>query len=340
MQTTTGVYYPANRSDAQAASLHITRTQLTITTDAVNVERFELTEIKVASAIPGTPLEFRTQSGGLFIVDDPTFRFQTSNFSLEALEKNTFLILIGTVLTPVFLWLLITIWVPAIAAKSVNYIPDTVPTEMGEQAFTILEKSFLSETTLTLDKQQVVKAIWIRLLSDIDTEHHDYQLHLAQSDVFGANALALPNGQIVVTDQLIEQLEKHTENPEGALIAILLHEIGHVEHQHSLTLVAQSVSTAIVFAMIFNDLEGIGEVLIGTSSSLLQNAFSRDMETQADAYALKKLTELNKPTSLFADAMKSFHQGEDIEDEMSYLSSHPATSERIKQALNYMENKP
>jgi Zn-dependent protease with chaperone function len=51
-----------------------------------------------------------------------------------------------------------------------------------------------------------------------------------------ANAFALPNGRVVVTDELVELLK----NDSDALRAVLLHEIGHVQHHHSIRLAAQA----------------------------------------------------------------------------------------------------
>ncbi|MEJ2445529.1 MAG: DUF898 family protein [Exilibacterium sp.] len=101
----------------------------------------------------------------------------------------------------------------------------------------------------------------------------------------------------IVTDDLVKLLE---QNPD-AILSVLLHEIGHVEHQHSLKLVAQSMATSVFFG----DIEGAGEIIIGAGSSLLQNAFSRDMEAEADEFAFSRLIELGISPAVFADALQA-----------------------------------
>jgi len=196
-------------------------------------------------------------------------------------------------------------------------------------------------------------------LQELELDPSRYQLLFRASDSIGANAFALPNGTVIVTDELVELLD---EKPQ-AMLSILLHEIGHVEHRHSLKLVGRSLSTSIVFAVFLGDIEGMGELLLGAGSSLLSSAFSREMETEADEYSFDKLEQLGISPAVFADAMEAlqslsfevkdesqFQPGEEfggadsepqdappeVEEGFSgpgkYLNSHPATKERIKAA--------
>ena len=52
---------------------------------------------------------------------------------------------------------------------------------------------------------------------------------------------------MVVTDELVTLL---ADKPD-ALLAVLLHEAGHVQHQHGLKLLAQSTATTMLLALIF-----------------------------------------------------------------------------------------
>ena len=138
------------------------------------------------------------------------------------------------------------------------------------------------------------------------------------------------------------------------LTAVLLHEIGHVERQHGLKLVAQSTASALVFTLIFGDIEGIGEVMLGAGSVALQNAFSRQMESEADDYAHQQLLKLGLSAALFADAMKMISASHSItlkiqdvseneelnegtwrqwlNDGLALFNTHPSTETRIQRA--------
>jgi len=92
----------------------------------------------------------------------------------------------------------------------------------------------------------------------------------------------LPDGTIVFTDELV----KLAERPEE-LIAVMLHEIGHVAHRHGTQSVMQS-SLLVVMAMAFvGDTSGIAEVFMGMPIVMMQSAYSRDFEREADRFALR-----------------------------------------------------
>jgi len=152
-----------------------------------------------------------------------------------------------------------------------------------------------------------------------------------------ANAFALPNGRVVVTDELVELLK----NDSDALRAVLLHEIGHVQHHHSIRLAAQAAVSTVVFAVIFGDLDGILEVVLGSGSSFLQQAFSRDMEQEADEYAITNLLKLGYSNLDFADAIEALvnnlkaQEGSYDDTWLKYLSTHPSSQERIEYARQY-----
>ena len=141
---------------------------------------------------------------------------------------------------------------------------------------------------------------------------------------------------MIVTDELVILLK---DKPD-ALRAILLHEIGHVEYHHGIRLAAQATASTIVLAVIFGDLEGITEVVLGSSSSFLQQAFSRDMEREADKYAIEKLIALGYSNDDFADAIQALQnkldeQAQLDESWLKYLSTHPSSQERIDFARQY-----
>lgn len=79
---------------------------------------------------------------------------------------------------------------------------------------------------------------------------------------------------------------KLAEQPEE-LIAVLLHEIGHVAHRHGTQSVMQS-SLLVIMAMAFvGDTSGIAELFMGMPLVMIQSAYSRDFEREADRFALR-----------------------------------------------------
>ncbi|MEE2023086.1 M48 family metallopeptidase [Alkalimonas mucilaginosa] len=288
-----------------------------------------------ASIIPGLPMELELTDGGIFRPDDASFRWpqQAAHFRLAAwLESNRLSILSAVILAPLALWLLVTVAMPAMASAMVPFVPDQVRQQMGQQTFYALQKTILQPSTLSEEQQEELQALWQEALHSLELTYDGYQLHFYQSTFLGANAFALPDGTVVMTDALVELLK----NKPDALLAILLHEIGHVEEQHSMRLVAQSLGAALVFGVFFGDAEALSELILGAGSGMLQNAFSRDMEREADQFAYTSLVAMGRSPEAFAEAMAVFAEqhGDSGQSEqlLKYLSTHPATAERIEEA--------
>lgn len=332
-QQITGVYYYPKSSKAVQAELHVTEGELSLHYLQQCTFVTHVSQVTATSNIPGLSSEVVFADGGKFIATDSSVRLSFAQSKLEKLEKNKLLIVASTVLVPFLLWFCLMILLPKIADGSVQYLPESISEQMGEQAFYTME-AVLSPSELEQEIQLTTKSQWEKTLAQLDLSSDKYVLHIYKSDYLGANAFALSDGTVVITDDLLVRLD---DKPD-AILAILLHEIGHVEHQHSLRMVAQSASSALVFAIIFGDMEGIGEVLLGTGSTLLQNAFSRKMEREADDYALNRLLDLGKQTKAFADAMQSFLDSESPQEAnatLQYLSTHPAVEERIQHAKEF-----
>ncbi len=301
-------------------------------------------------AVPGLPVEMNFADGAIFVPEDPDFRWPdmaTGTTLLSRMETSWWIVAVAVVLTPLVVWWIVARGMPAAAAYSVPFIPDSVPQEMGRETLIVLDKWFLEPTTLDDTSRQALTERWHNAIEQLALSPEKFKLEFRASETFGANALALPSGTVIVTDELVTRLQ---DNPD-AIVAVMLHEIGHVEHKHSLKMVTQSVATSLFFAVFFGDIEGAGELVIGAGSALLQSAFSREMETEADHYAFEKLELLNISPAAFADAMIAIVASEKSESGntsppttdsdtatwTNYLSTHPATAERIKAARERAE---
>jgi Zn-dependent protease with chaperone function len=154
-------------------------------------------------------------------------------------------------------------------------------------------------------------------------------IQFRQSETMGANAFALPNGTIVITDELVKLIGDNHD----LLTAILLHEIGHVEHKHFMRLISESLATSISVNYFFADLGGLAEFVAGVSNIIVQNQFSRKLEWEADNYALSKLVELGMDRESFAEAMQKLAVTLPKESKLTLLlQSHPSMQSRIDNA--------
>lgn len=334
-----GVYFPKSSSNYQKCVAIIYDTFIDIHYDEQPMSSHTISSIDLTSAISGLADELNFSDGSRFIPDDVHFRWpfkKNEHHLIERLEKSKWAILFAVIFTPVFMWVLLNKAVPAIAVYSVNTLPHNVIEQMGEQSFSLIEKVALTPSELPQEQQTEIKKQFDTMVHNLSLNSSIYRLGIYKSTRFGANAFALPHGRIVVTDDLAKLL---ADKP-NALKAVLLHEIGHVVHQHTVRITAQSAASTIVLAVIFGDLDGVAEVALGTGSTFIQQGFSRDMEREADGYALAQLNNLGYSSNDFADAIEALQKSQTRDNKhiekvnalLEYLSSHPSAQERIDNA--------
>lgn len=154
----------------------------------------------------------------------------------------------------------------------------------------------------------------------------NYQLYLL--DVNFKNAFAFPDSKIVFTKDLVSQLN------DEEFLAILGHEVGHLHFRH--------YRPALVRATIV-DFIGIGisnkvlTLLGGLSSSM----HSREAERESDEYSARLMRENGISVSNNISAMEKITENSSENKYLSFISSHPLTSERIdyfKSMLNLSGN--
>lgn len=337
MQTIKGQFQHAASTEHCAAVLHLTEQgQVLLYAEHDNALLLEATadSYKVAEVLPGLPAELLFQTGAVFSPADHNWRWPKSgrqNLTLK-LETNKSLIVLSVIAVPILIWWLTTVGLPKAATALVPWIPVSVEESIGQQSMQMFDRTLLSDSELSPQLQQSIRHQWQTALDQLQlSSGYQYQLHFRASKRLGANAFALPGGYLTITDELVKRLEQQPD----AILAVLLHEVGHVEHRHGMKLAAQATASTIVMSVLFSDLEGVTEAVLGTGTSLVQSAFSRDMERQADHFSTQSLLKLNKSPQAFAEAMQALTKDQPKEELMpwlEYLNSHPNTKERIEKA--------
>ena len=142
----------------------------------------------------------------------------------------------------------------------------------------------------------------------------------------GANAFALPDGTLIVTDQLVALAGSDDE-----VLAVLLHELGHVRSRHGTRMLLQGSVSALFMAWYFGD---VSTLLAMAPTALIQAGYSRDMEREADDFAARMLRRQGLPPALLVDMLDKLAAAHDKgghspDSPPAWLSSHPDTAERV-----------
>jgi Zn-dependent protease with chaperone function len=239
--------------------------------------------------------------------------------------------------------------IPRFSKLAANALPVEASRYIGHGTMEILDERFFLKTELGVQRQHSLTKQFNQLLPNAENdEGMKYKLLFRKGGHIGANAFALPDGTVVITDELIK-IATHDEE----ILSILMHETGHVIHCHSLRRVISHSGLAVLTVLITGDVSSADELVLALPNILMDSSYSRDHEWEADTYALKTMQKRGIPTSRFADIMErlesyqaefetkpdgndksadnnEYKNADDMDyDWLDYMSSHPANKDRI-----------
>ncbi len=222
--------------------------------------------------------------------------------------------------------LFIRFGVPALAEFAARTLPASVDRVLGAQSLELLDEFVLEPSELPVTRQQELRMRFDAMAGPLEGDH-DYRLEHRCAPALGPNALALPSGIVVMTDELVLLAEHDDE-----LVAVLAHELGHVRGRHALRRLLQSTGVSAVAFALLGDVSS-ASALLGAVPALIDAKHSRDFEREADAFAKDWLAQNGIGPERF-DAILCRMQGDAGGDDEAgltrYLASHPTTDERAR----------
>ncbi|MBW8368308.1 MAG: M48 family metallopeptidase [Arenimonas sp.] len=239
---------------------------------------------------------------------------------------------VATVLGVVFFF---QVALPWMANELAPVIPSAMERTITRQAMALIDRVHTQPSKLPEARRAELQQQFTALVAGLPREA-DFRLEFRSAPKLGPNAFALPDGLVVVTDELVGLVESDRE-----LVAVLAHEAGHHEQRHGMRQALQSSAVVVVAGFLFGDLSGTGSLSVSIPVLLLESGFSRKHEREADEFAFDLLRKRGRSPADFATAMSrlSRHHGEQDLGAVSYLSTHPASAQRIEAANRAAERK-
>ena len=189
-----------------------------------------------------------------------------------------------------------------------------------------MDRTMMRPSTLSASAQAEARAVFDRLLAALpedDRAAHDFTLEFRDGRSTGPNAFALPGGTVVMTDDLV------TLFPRADVQAgVLGHEIGHVVERHGLRQVYRALGAYVLITMIAGDVGDVTGDLLLEGSALLALRYSRTHETAADAFGVRLTRAAGYDPAGLAEFFVYLRR--EMGDGEGWLSTHPATGERIE----------
>jgi Zn-dependent protease with chaperone function len=256
--------------------------------------------------------------------------FRKWNRWVHFLESKKRYVLLAIITVLLFMAGMIKYGIPATANLIAIYLPRSYYELADREVLKTLDLFFLMPSDLSNKTKDRLQK---RFQTCIDThQSHAIKIVFKKGGQLGPNALALPGGTIIFTDELVEIAENDEE-----LIAILAHEIGHVVYRHGMRRMVQDSLLSFAAMAFTGNASGISEIFLGLPVILTELAYSREFERDADNYALNYLLSNQIPPNHFADILLRIQvKSKEIPEKdrgsklKAYLSTHPPTEERIE----------
>ncbi len=247
---------------------------------------------------------------------------------------------------------------PLSSGLIVAMIPLSVDQALGKAAFAPAVASMAGQYR-PVDDPKITKALQViqqRLENGMENRRFQYRIQVFDSPL--VNAVALPGGYVAVFSGLIQ----NAGSPEE-LAGVIAHELSHVERRHGMKQIIRRAGFFLGVQLLLGGSEGLPAALADGAALLANLNYSRSMENQADEDgALTMIRTGVDPVAMVrffeeniiinevngnSDMQESDRDngsvdqpGEDSTSgseitipNLSWLSTHPDTNERIENIL-------
>jgi Zn-dependent protease with chaperone function len=273
---------------------------------------------------------------------------------VDALERHWGAVLGLAASTIVLVWLFLVYGVP-MAARSIAFaMPVSMLVATDEQTLSLLDKLYFEESSLDKSRQQQLRE---RFLAATPAVEETISVLFRGGGKLGANALALPGGTIIFTDEIVRLASRDEQ-----LQAVYGHELGHLAGRHGIRRAIQGSLVTIAAVLVVGDASATTDLIGAAPMVLTDLAWSREFEREADDYALAYMRDQRLSPAHFADMMQRLECAQRAEESLStepeqfnsclannewldeegenwtfYLFSHPPSVERIQHFLHAPE---
>lgn len=211
---------------------------------------------------------------------------------------------------------------PAVVDQLADAFPPALQMQLGQGMLQQLELQALKPSELSETHRARISAVF----SSLQAPHEGAPRHrlLFRSSQLGAAAFTLPSGDIILTDSLVLALPD-----DGAVLAVLAHELGHQQQRHMLRRLVQEALLPAVAGVVLGDTSWLVSSMAARAPHL---KWPQQAEIEADNYAADLLEHNGLSLRLLAEVQEALGGAAGTTGaERAYLSIHPPCAERLAQ---------
>jgi Zn-dependent protease with chaperone function len=327
MSVLEAVYFDGKSSARHAVSLVLSGGRLKVIGREIELE-YDVRRVRRSLRIADTPRWLYLPGGGACVtsdneaVDRITVKRRYERV-LQRWESRPAYAALAVLLVAGVLWLGMDRGVPALAGVIAERIPVQAEEMLGREALAGLERFGMQPSALPASRQAALGARFDQMAKAYGRTP-PYRLEFRSSKL-GPNAFALPSGIIIMTDELVALAQDDRE-----VLAVLAHELGHVRHRHVMRRLLEGSLTGLVLAGVTGDIASATSIAAAAPGVLLQLKYSRDNESEADAYAVDMMRANGLDPRYLGVLLSRLEAGmpKGARGIPTFLSTHPATEER------------
>ncbi|WP_045233348.1 M48 family metallopeptidase [Deinococcus pimensis] len=219
--------------------------------------------------------------------------------------------------------LMVTFGLPALSGVAARLTPHTALSSMDAQVLRVLDRQYLAPSTLSGAQRSRVERVFGRVTREVgEGQGFRFRLVTREGGETGANAMALPGGTVVVTDELVRAARSDAE-----LAGVFAHEAGHVTLRHGAASAYRSVGLLLFVSLLTGDVSSATTAASALPLLLVQNGYSREMERDADRVAAGWLMRHGGSTRPLRDILTRLDEERPSVPDL--LSTHPGLEERL-----------
>lgn len=208
---------------------------------------------------------------------------------------------------------------PALAGALADAVSPAMEAGLGQGMLYELETRVLAPSSLPLLRQQRIADAF----DGLQPPHEGAPAHrlLFRSGQAGATAFTLPAGDIILCDALVLALPD-----DGAVLAVLAHELGHQQRRHMLRRLVQEAMLPAAAGIVLGDMDWLVSSVAARTPQL---ALPPQAEIEADNYAADLLQHNGLSLRSLAEVQEALSAVPGSRP--AYLAMHPASAERLAQ---------
>ncbi len=218
-----------------------------------------------------------------------------------------------------------------IVEKIARQVPVEWEKKAGDELFKTLSGRYRIIENDSL--KRVFLSVAEPLLNEIKKENIAIDLYFIDDP--SINAFALPGGKVIIQTGLIENAKSWEE-----VMGVLSHELSHVTRRHHLRGIINNLGIYALISALVGDMSAIAATITNMGGELSSLSNSRYFETEADETGFNYLIHANinpKGMISFFQTLEKKH-GSKSDDLLAFMSTHPATKERIAGLTKKLNN--